>query len=80
MSAAELVYFCYEAIQKVAVVAYDDYCAVEVAYSVFKHVFRAHIQVIGRLIEYQEVYRLQEQLYHGESATLAAREHFHFFV
>ena len=58
---------------------YDD-GAVEVAYGGLEHVLGAHVQVVGGLVEDEEVHRLEQQLDHGQAAALAAREHLDLLV
>ena len=79
-SATEFVDFCHQAIQELAVMADDDDRAVKGKDSFLEHIFRAHVKVVGRLVEDKEVHRLQQQAYHGQSATFSARKHLHFFL
>jgi len=80
LSAAELVNLGYKAVEEIAVVAYYDCRSVESAYGLFQHVFRAHVEVVGRLVENQEVYRLEQQTYHGKTAAFSSREELYVFV
>ena len=59
---SELVYLAYKSVKKVAVMAYNDKCAVEVLKRLLQHVLGLEIKVIGRLVEDEEVDRLQQQL------------------
>ncbi len=36
--------------------------------------------MIGRLVQYQEVHRFEQQLYHGKAGAFAAAQHLHFLV
>ena len=58
LSAAKLIHLGYKSIQKLTVVTHDDSCTVKRLDSFLKHIFRWHIQMVGRLVEYQQVYRL----------------------
>ena len=58
----------------------DDCCAVKSTDGLFQHIFRSHIQMIGRLVENQQIDGLQEQAYHSQSATLSTTEHLHFLI
>ena len=49
-----------ETVEELAVVAYDDGCAVEGSDGFLQHVLRGHVEVVGRLVEYQQVHWLQE--------------------
>ena len=52
---SELVYLAYKSVKKVAVVAYNNKCAVEVLKRLLQHVLGLEIKVIGRLVEDEEV-------------------------
>ena len=69
-----------EAVEEFTVVTYDNDGASKVAYGLLQHVLRAHIEVVGRLVEDEKVDRLQQQLYHGQTAPLASAQHLHFLV
>ena len=69
-----------QSVEEVAVVAHDDCRAVEVVDCVFQHVLRLHVEVVGRFVEYEQIDGLEQQLYHSQSATFPARQHFHILV
>ena len=79
-AAAEFVHFGDESVQKIAVVADADQCPVEVLQGGFEHVFGLHVQMVGGLIEYEQVARLQQESYHRQTASFASGEDFHFLV
>ena len=58
-SSAKLINLLHKPIKELAVVAHHYHSAVEVAYGIFQHVFGAHIKVVGRLIENQQIHRLK---------------------
>ena len=59
---------------------YHNHRSVKITYGILQYILRAHIEVIGRLIENQEVYRFKQKLYHGQTAPFTSREHFHLLV
>ena len=79
-ASAELVHLRNETVEELAVVADDDSRAVEGVDSLFQHLLRCHVQVVGRLVEDEQVHRFEQQLYHSQTATLAARQHLYLFV
>ena len=42
-----------------------------------EHVFRAQIEVIGRLVENEQVEGFEQKFENGQARTLTARKHFH---
>ena len=60
--------------------AYNNHRAFKCENRLFQHVFCLHIEVIGRLVEDQEVDGFQEQLDHGQATALASGKHLHLFV
>ena len=60
------------AVDKVAVVRDKQHRALEVFHRVEQHVFRAHIQVVGRLVEQQEVRRAYQDFRQRVAVALAA--------
>ena len=79
-TSTELIYLRNQSIEKLAVVADDDSRAVEGVDSLLQHLLRCHVQVVGRLVEDEQVHRLKQQLYHSQTATLATRQHLHLLV
>ena len=80
LAATEFVDFRYQAVEEFAVVAHDDSRAVEGLDGLFQHIFRWHVEVVGRLVEYQQIHGLQQQSDHSQSATLATAQHLHLLV
>ena len=75
LAATKLIYLIYQAIEELTVVAHDDGSAVECLDSFLQYILRLHIQVVGRLIENEQIHRLQQQLDHRQSAALATAQH-----
>ena len=73
----EGVHLGYEAVEEVAVVAHYDGRAVKGAYGLLEHVLRGHVEVVGGLVENEQVDRLEQQAEHGQAAALASAEHAH---
>ena len=61
---AELVDLIDQSVEELAVVRNDDHRAVVFLQGVFEDVFRAHVHVVGRLVEYQQVVGLEHQPCH----------------
>ena len=55
-----------------------DDCAVKVLQCGLEDIFGLHVEVVGRLIEDEEIAGLEEKPYHCQSASFASGEHFHF--
>ena len=60
--------------------AYDDGCTVKRLDSFLQHILRRHVQVIRGLVQNQQVYRFQQQAYHGQTTSLATTQHLHTLV
>ena len=54
-AAAELIDFRHKAVEEITVVAHDDERAVKILQRLLEHVFRAQIEVVGRLVENEQV-------------------------
>ena len=80
LSAAKLVHLIHQSVQKLAVVADENHGAVERLNGFFEHVLRAHVEVVGWLVENQEIDGLEQKFYHGQSAALAATQHLDLLV
>ena len=80
LASAEFVHLAYETVKEFAVVAYDDGCSVEGEYCLLKHLFRWNVEMIGRLVEDEQIDGFEQQLYHCQSAAFASREHLHLLV
>ena len=62
-------------VDKVAVVRDKHHRAGVLAQRFEQHVFGAHVQVVGGLIEEQEIRRTQQHARQGIAIALAARKH-----
>ncbi len=80
LAAAKLIDLRHQAIEKLAVVRHDDGRAIEGLDGFLQHVFRGHVEVVGGLIEDQQVDGFEQQAYHGQARALTTREHFHFLL
>ena len=80
LAATKLIYLLHQSVKELAVVAHDDGRAVKSLDGFFQHILGLHVQVIGRLIENQEVDRLQQQFNHGQPAALASTQHLDEFL
>ena len=80
LAAAKLIDLGHQPIQEFTVVTDDDGRAVESPDGLLQHILRSHIQMIGRLVENQQVDRLQQQTDDGQTAAFASAEHFHTLV
>ena len=72
---AELIDFAYQAVEEVAVVAYDNQRTVEVHQCLLQDVLGLQVEVVGGFVQDKEVHRLEQQPDHGQTGTLAAGEH-----
>ncbi len=72
--------FVATAIQKVTVVRYQDQRAVKRTERVLQNVLRLDIEVVRRLIQDQQVHRLQQQLDHGQACLLTTDRYFYFLL
>ena len=57
-----------------------NHSAVKILYRALQDILCAHVKMIGRLIEYQKVHWLKQELYHGQASLLAARKDLDLFV
>ena len=78
LSASKLIDLGNEAVKEFTIVRDNDSCAVESLDGLLQHVFRGHVEVVGRLVEDEQVDRLQQQANHSQTAALATAEHFYF--
>ena len=60
--------------------AHHDYSAVEILYRVFEDIFGLHVEMIGGLVENEQIDGIEQEPYHGKSGLLASRKHLHFLV
>lgn len=79
-SVAELVDPFDESVEKLAIVRNDDHRAVVLFDGVFQDVLRAHVHVVRRLVEHEQVIRLEHQSRHGQPGPLSSRQHAHLLV
>ena len=66
---------CHDAVEEVAVVADEDDGAGIVAQHFLQHVERLEVEIVGRLVEHQQVRGLGQRARQHQPAALAAREH-----
>ncbi len=72
---AEFVDLRHQSVEEVTVVADHDDRAVETLNGVFEHILRGHVQVVGGLVEDEQVDGFEEEANHGQTAPFAARKH-----
>ena len=76
----ELIHLVHNAVEEVAVMRYDDDRAVKRLDGLLQHIFAGHVQVVGGLVEDEQVDGLQQQAYHRQTALLTAAEHLDLLV
>ena len=69
-----------QSVKEVTVVGDDDRRAVECFDGFFQHIFRWHVEVVGRLIEDKQVDGLEQQPDHRQPGALTAAEHLDFLL
>ena len=79
LAATELIYLIDQPVQELTVVADDDGCAVKSLDCLLEHILRLHVQVVGWLIEYQQIDRLQQELDHRQTTAFSTTQHLHIF-
>ncbi len=57
-----------------------NHCACEILDGLFEDVFGGHVEMVGRLVKYEQVDRLKEQAYHGEAVFFSTRQDLDFLV
>ena len=60
--------------------AYNYHGPVEVLYRLLQDIFGLHVEVVGRLVENQQIHRLEQQANHSQARFLTARKHLHLLV
>ena len=75
LAAAKLIDLIYQTIEEFTIVAHDDGCSIESLNGFFQHILRLHVEVVGRLIENEEIHRFEQELDHSQSATLASTQY-----
>ena len=73
-ASAELVDLRDQSVEEVAVVADDYQRAVEVAQGLFEDVFGFEVEVVGGLVEDEEIDRFEQEFDHAQAHALAAGE------
>ena len=77
---AELVEHIGEPLEEIAVVGNQDECARVLEERVFEDILRIHVEMVGGLVEYQEIGGSEEEFGEGETCLLATGEHLHLLV
>ena len=75
---AEFVDFRHQSVQEITVVRHHNQRTVEVEQRLFQDIFRFHVQMVGRLVENQQVDWLEQQLDHRQARALSTRQNLHF--
>ena len=55
--------------------AHDDGGAVECLDGFLQHILRLHVEMVGWLIENQEIHRFEQELDHRQTTALATAQH-----
>ena len=76
----ELVDLVDQPVEEIAVVRDHDDRAVVGLQGLLQNIFRPDVHMVGRLVERQQIVRLEHQLGHRQPGTLAAAEHGHALV
>ena len=69
-----------ESSEEITVVGHDDQGAIELFQGIFQDVLGTEVEMVGRLVENQQVHGREQQLDHGQSGTLSTGQNFHLFV
>ena len=80
LASAKLVDTLHEAVEEIAVVAHDYHRAVEIAYGLLQNVLGFEVEVVGGLVEDEQVYGFQQQFYHGQTGALASGKELHLLL
>ncbi len=72
--------FLGQTIEEVTVVWNQNQCAIKIFQGTFENVLGAHVEVIGRLIENEQIHRFEQQFDHSQSGPFSSWKHFHFFT
>ena len=70
----EFVHPFYQTVQELPVVRNHNDRSVVPLYRILQNIFRPHIHVVGRLVEYQQVVGLEHQPGHRQPGPLTARQ------
>ena len=71
---AKLIDFLNQTIQKLTVVRYDNNRSVEIFQGILQDIFRAHIQMVGRLVEDKQIDWFKKQTDHRQTTALTSRQ------
>ena len=71
---AEFVHLADQTIQEVTVVTHYNQRAVEIQQRLLQYILRLEIQVVGRLIENQQIHRFQQQLQDSQTGPFSTRQ------
>ncbi len=77
---AELIHLRDQAVEEIAVVTDHNHRSVELCNRLLQDILRAHIQMVRRLIEDQQIDRFEKQTDHGKTALFSSTEHTHLLV
>ena len=77
LSAAELIHLRYQSVEELTVVAHQDHRTVESPDSLLQHILRLHVEVVGGLIEDQQVHGFKQQPDHCQTTALTTAQHLH---
>ena len=80
LAATKLIDLADQPVKEFTVVTDNDSRTVKSADGLFQHVLRRHIEVVGGLVENEQVDGLQQQANHSQTATLTTAEHLDFLV
>ena len=75
---AEFIYFAHQSVQEVTVVADKDKGTVKIQKSLLQDIFGFHVQMVGRFVQYQQIHRLEQELYHGKTCALSTGKYLDF--
>ena len=75
LSTGKLIYLIYQSVEELTVVAHDDSGAVECLDGFLQHILRLHVEMVGRLIENQEIHRFEQELDHRQTTALSSTQH-----
>ena len=79
LATGKLIYLIYQSVEELTVVAHDDSGAVECLDGFLQHILRLHVEMVGRLIENQEIHRFEQELDHRQTTALSSTQHLNIF-
>ena len=80
LATSELIDFRYESVQELTVMADDDGGTVESLDGFLQHILGRHVQMVGGLIENQEIDGFQQQTDHCQSTAFPAAKNLHLLI